>query len=63
MLDSDCTLCSIPFTISRLSNVCWNEKWAYDGVLGLSTGRTHVIVPYQDRYRACDCLQWKEHIE
>jgi len=25
-LDSDCTLCSIPFTISILSNVCYSEK-------------------------------------
>ena len=59
--DSECTLRSMSFTFSALSNVCWSGKRAKsEEVFGLRTGHTYIVVLYQDRYRAYDRLQWKE---
>ena len=63
MPDSDCTLRSISFTPSALSEVCWSWKWEQnEEVLSSLVGHTHIVVLYQDGDGAGDGLEWKEHI-
>ena len=33
-----------------------------EGISGLQTRYTHIIILYQDGQGAYDCLEWKEHI-
>ena len=61
--DSDCTLRSISFIPSVLSDVCWSRKRVRgEEVINPRTGSAHIVALYQDGHSAYDRLQRRERI-